>query len=515
MRIVILALLLFILGCTKNETSPKINIDKKKKDSILSVIKEVDSIDIDTPKDTIKNEIDNYDDVPQTINKKLLTKMITHFFSLEPTCIFQSKFNNNNTEIEPITLFNSKYYSYSTGPIQLVDGHHNRCDGFLINGLNYIAGWSNDSTKELSSDNSHLSIELLSGINPNTIEELPEGRSFCRINPKIVRWGVKNLIPDPKLKIGDLTMQQIYNTMFSSLFRNLYNSLMWLEKEEGRIERDYKEYRDSVSIKYKRFNTVLFLRKKYKNVKFDNIGESLEFNEPEAIGFWLRRYWDGSLPELKKGLIKLLEIYDPKTIYGYEKYDYSKISKVVTEDSLKGLVIYYPGLTVNFPNINFTCDNNPDSIAGIDTFNIEWSDAFGCGYGEFDTINLFKSKNIQHADLYHQGTKAYFFNDDGSGGVWTDTRIEIISSEVADIYSQTDTAYIVDDIFNLEYKWKKEFSYEHSEIAEKIKAEQEYRTSMILPHSYNFVINWSVKNDDNEDYKNFKKVIRIEFVHGD
>lgn len=201
--------------------------------------------------------------------------------------------------------------------------------------------------------------------------------------------------------------------------------------------------------------------------------------------------------------------------YGYENVDYSNAPKVIPEDSLNGLVLYYPGLTVNFPNVNYNCSYNSDSLVWLDTFNIGWSDAFGCGYGDYDTINIYKSENVRLVDLFHQGTKAYFFNDDGSGGVWTDDRIEIISSEVEDIYSQTDTIYTVDDIFKLEFPWKKNFEYEHSEIADKIVAEQEYRTSMILPHSYNFIFEWSVEHADDGEVEKFKKVVRIEFIHGD
>lgn len=501
MRFLTLALLLLIFSCSENKNADNINKKKISKDTIISISKNIDTVKIDTITDTLNNAIDNYDDVPQSIDEILLSKIITKYFSLDPSCLFQS-----NEQDKSIKIFESNYQVYVTGPIQLIEGYH-RCCSDKIPGLSSVFDWALDSTKEKLEKFSFKPIKTLSGITPCTSKE-----KFSHINPKIVRWGVKNLIPNPNIKIGETTLQDIYNTTFLSFFRNLYQSLKWLEESDNKIKNNYQEYRDSVINGSNWFNAASFFNKKYADVNFENIDDICGFSEPEAIGFWLRRYWDGSLPELKKGLIKLLEIYDREIIYGLEENQYSKI---IPKDSLKGLALYYPGLTINFPNINMICDYNADSIAKLDTFKIEWSDAFGCGYGEFDSINIFKNQNIIDIELFHQGTKSYFFNDDGSGGVWTDDRIEIISSEVDQIYAKTDTTYIVNDIFKLEYSWKKEYSFEHSEISDKIVAEQEFRTSMILPHTYNFILEWTSKIDESKDYNNFKKVITIEFVHGD
>lgn len=134
--------------------------------------------------------------------------------------------------------------------------------------------------------------------------------SFKNINPKIVRWGYENLIPDPKSKVGGAACQLIYDRVFYRFFRVMTKSYLYLDKngifdqETFAYIKDTKAGADGIDWLNKRYSVVGSL------IPFELNEDGTNMTVPMAVGFWLRRHADGSDKELWKGLTMLMEKYD-------------------------------------------------------------------------------------------------------------------------------------------------------------------------------------------------------------
>lgn len=134
-------------------------------------------------------------------------------------------------------------------------------------------------------------------------------RSFNHYNPKIIRWGHQNLIPDPKGKVWGHTFQQLYDSVFSRFFRLMAESYLYLHGKKG----PKKEVRAYLrAMKRRNFDGIDYLHQRYANALpgYRVPQNSTNFTAPMAIGFWIRRSVDKTDGELWLGLQKLLQRYD-------------------------------------------------------------------------------------------------------------------------------------------------------------------------------------------------------------
>lgn len=134
-------------------------------------------------------------------------------------------------------------------------------------------------------------------------------RRFNHYNPKIIRWGHQNLIPNPKGKVWGHTFQQLYDSVFSRFFRLMAESYLHLHGKKG----PNKEVRAYLrAMKRKGFDGIDYLQQQFANALpgYRVPQNGTNFTAPMAIGFWIRRSVDKTDGELWTGLQKLLQRYD-------------------------------------------------------------------------------------------------------------------------------------------------------------------------------------------------------------
>ena len=441
-------------------------------------------------------------DTPKPTENQLLSKMISHYFESNPSCAFQV-----DTQKGGIRINDVMYYSYATGPSQLAVGYHLDCEEIV--GISDIFAWV--INKNIPSDrkfNSFSSIaKEFSGVTPFNSD-----RDFWHIRPEFIEWAMQNLIPEPDGTVFGVTCKQIYDKLISAIFRNLYQSLLWLECSDGRIKHEYEEYRK----KYEENTTddpyfgAIYLQQKYRYVKFLDVPDYL-FNEPEAIGFWLRRYWDGSYNIVKQTMLTLLEKYDSALLD--EPFIKEHVSRIDGEDStvsVKWLRLTFPDITLELPHFQYTCEYDTAKWLSNDTVFLDMS-AFGnCQAGKFDTIHIFKNKNVKDLRISQKGAKAFFFSEEGKGGMSTDEKVSNIWSEEINLELSGMDIFIRKNIFNSsKAKWGY-FSRHDTLMVDSIKSAMQYYSD-VLPVYELITITWKNSNTDGR----CRKVFRLEYGYGD
>ncbi len=138
-----------------------------------------------------------------------------------------------------------------------------------------------------------------------------------QINPEIIIWGEKNLIPSPKSKVYGISFAQIYSMIFSRGARLMFESYMSLQKEMN-FEREQKLYLLSV-YKYEQ-NALDYLEQHYAgNLSEYSVDGYSVLTPALAYGFWLRRGMDGTDDETIHALTALLLQYDEQWLISTRK----------------------------------------------------------------------------------------------------------------------------------------------------------------------------------------------------
>lgn len=131
---------------------------------------------------------------------------------------------------------------------------------------------------------------------------------FHSYNPEIIKWGVKNLIPSPKTKIGDKTAQQVYDVVFKRFCRLMVESYTYLEQNDFQKEAD--QYQSLMNVD--QFDGLSYLSGKFQDALTSyNYTDDYSSLQPHmALGFWLRRRLDNTDNEFLEGFTKILSMYD-------------------------------------------------------------------------------------------------------------------------------------------------------------------------------------------------------------
>ncbi len=134
--------------------------------------------------------------------------------------------------------------------------------------------------------------------------------SFSYYNPVIVRWGVQNLLPDPERRLGAHRYRQIYQTVFSRVFRLFAEARLYL-RQGGRERQEARAYLAAMA--KPGFDGLDYLQKRYAGAlgAYALSHNSCNLTPQMAIGFWIRRRIGGSADQLWRALSILLERYDP------------------------------------------------------------------------------------------------------------------------------------------------------------------------------------------------------------
>jgi hypothetical protein len=149
----------------------------------------------------------------------------------------------------------------------------------------------------------------------NFDEEKP---AFKFVSSRFISWARQNLLPEANAKIGDQTVQEIYNQVFRRMFWQLAASHEYLVANN--FDQEVKAYENAMT--QPGFEGPAYLYDRYKGVESSESfallysnhpvgeGDYYYFTEQVAIGFWLRREIDVSHEELWKLVKDVLAKYD-------------------------------------------------------------------------------------------------------------------------------------------------------------------------------------------------------------
>lgn len=134
-------------------------------------------------------------------------------------------------------------------------------------------------------------------------------KNFSRFNPKIIRWGHQNLVPQPGDTLYQHTYQQVYDAIFRRFFRLMADSYLFVNHARS-AKTEARAYLKAM--KRRRFDGIAYLHRRYRNElsAYNVARNSTNFTPQMAIGFWIRRHVDGTDKELSTGLQKVLNTYD-------------------------------------------------------------------------------------------------------------------------------------------------------------------------------------------------------------
>jgi len=228
--------------------------------------------------------------------------------------------NENDCPIENNQIDLAKLYSYNSNQIQriknfridydymtLVSSKLKDCDQGGNYGLTHI---ENLAGIKLEGSNHKKRKDLM----PFIEEE------FMNVNPAFIKWGRKNLIPNPDQKqANDLLYSFIYEKAYKNRIRTLALERLIIDKED--IESLLIEYVDKKSTKFYDESTREIMTKVKTNglignkfvwlyEKVKSRGFDYEDVEVYDYGFWMRRMLDGSEPEIWETLKYILQLYD-------------------------------------------------------------------------------------------------------------------------------------------------------------------------------------------------------------
>lgn len=132
----------------------------------------------------------------------------------------------------------------------------------------------------------------------------------AHINPAIIKWGIANLIPHPKAKLGKHTYLTIYQKLFAPCFRMYALSYLYAQQklDLGKETKAYLAFATKPRADGTQYLAIRFGTLPLKA----SVSQDYGLLTPAlALGFWLRRHNDKTDKLLWQGLQKLLKQYDP------------------------------------------------------------------------------------------------------------------------------------------------------------------------------------------------------------
>lgn len=256
----------------------------------------------------IQDSIRNYE-IEQLKNDSL-KQMRYDFYSaaiendyIDYDCISSDEDEDNDDLIQINEHSLSEYYCYLMGISDQFPNLFACAKSFAIK--KHISIENNDK---------HSALEAIAGVPVFSHDPKDTNYEFSYINPAIINWAHKTLLPMPENRFYNYSYQQIYNKIFRSIMRKHALAYYYLHNitdvqditkifNEELAKKDSYAPQEFVYKQFSEFNIKSSMI--YQNTEDDwNIG--LE----DLIGFWIRRTVDGSADELWKGLGKVLSLYD-------------------------------------------------------------------------------------------------------------------------------------------------------------------------------------------------------------
>lgn len=196
-----------------------------------------------------------------------------------------------------ITIAGSTYGRFLAGSDGLV------LYGGLAGAIADTKGWSTGGFYDLKP------IARLAGL-PIYTKKAKDRDSFSHYDPKLVRWGVQNLLPDPDRRFGRHTYNEIYRAVFSRCFRLFAEARLYLQSKRDRGRQEARAYLAAMA--KPGFDGLDYLQRRFAGTL---LAYQLKHNHSNltpqiAIGFWIRRRVGGSDGELWRALKILLRRYD-------------------------------------------------------------------------------------------------------------------------------------------------------------------------------------------------------------
>jgi len=143
----------------------------------------------------------------------------------------------------------------------------------------------------------------------NEEKQLSLGANFNFINPEAVRWMRQNILVKPNNYIGSKTFQTLFDKVAARHFKVMIASFYYIISQD--IDLHAKEY----ILAAQEEDGAMYLLNKYHFVahEYYEKGLSVEYLNPSiGIGFWLRRYVDGSFKELAIAYLDVINTYAPQ-----------------------------------------------------------------------------------------------------------------------------------------------------------------------------------------------------------
>ena len=182
-----------------------------------------------------------------------------------------------------------------------------------IDGIVLYGGVASAAAKHLKLKGRHRfydlkPIEKLSG-HKVYLRKSNSHRTFSRFNPKLIRWGHRNLIPAPQDRLQGHTFQTIYDAIFSRFFRLMADSYLFLHHKRS-VKQEARAYLRAM--KRRKFAGIAYLQNRYRGdlQAYSCQQDGTNFTPQMAVGFWIRRSVDRTDRELYAGLQRVMTLYD-------------------------------------------------------------------------------------------------------------------------------------------------------------------------------------------------------------
>ncbi|MBU1534455.1 hypothetical protein KKF84_03990 [Myxococcota bacterium] len=153
-------------------------------------------------------------------------------------------------------------------------------------------------------------LELVSGLKATRGKILGDANMYTR---NMIVWAATYLIPKPDDIFMGTTYGKVYHATLFRVARLFALVYFTLKPDMAREAAAYRDYFTSNP----RGRGMDYLRTRYGSKTagfYPRREDGTSLTGFHVAGFWLRRYLDGTEPELAKALGKLLRLYDPKFV---------------------------------------------------------------------------------------------------------------------------------------------------------------------------------------------------------
>lgn len=132
------------------------------------------------------------------------------------------------------------------------------------------------------------------------------GLGFSYVNPEIVAWTARTLLPRPEQDICGTTFQRIYDVVFRDFFRSYASIYVYLTTRTD-IDAEKKRYAEA-TIDGNQYGPS-YLQEIYGGLLVTNSVRA-QHHVPWTVGFWLRRAIDSSIDACWDALSRGMRLYD-------------------------------------------------------------------------------------------------------------------------------------------------------------------------------------------------------------